>query len=151
MNSFTMKQLWLFIGASALVLLTSNATCDKENRHKASRQYEGTWQYIGRSGGIAGFRFKVDTSARLFLQLEDSTYVRLSGSNKQCGTYRVVSESSRAIIKGPYLAFDHATSGSALRLRNDTLILTQPFADGMSGWYIKRDTLLRPCLKTSKK
>lgn len=140
-----MKNLFFCLIATSLTFLLCSSSCEKKNSSKSGSRYAGTWKYIGYSGGIAGFRFKENFTQTHFLQLDDSTYIEFNAGQKRCGSYTVIAKLDHGIIPGPYLAFDHAATGSALRLQGDTLILTQPVADGMSFWYVKKDTVLSGC------
>lgn len=144
-----MKTVFLVIGVIAGILFLSSSSCDhKKAIESLDQKYEGTWKYIGYSGGYAGFSFKKDTLHQKLLQIKDTSYVRLNNGEKHCGTYKVVSEIKYGYVPGPYLIFDQNEKGPAIKVKNDTLILTQPVADGMSDWYVKKDTVLQPCSDT---
>lgn len=145
-----MKTGLIWMSALIATILFSGSSCENKNIKKANNKYLGTWHYIGYSGGIAGFSFRPDASKNNFLRLMDSTYINLQQDEQKCGTYKIADEVGYAVVKGPYLIFDDNTTGSAIHLNQDTLVLTQPVADGMSIWYIKKDTSLNPCTEVSK-
>ena len=141
-------QIFPVLGLLVLGLLACSASCHKnEVPQGPESRLQGTWQYVGYSGGFAGFPYKEDTTKAGFLQFKDSTYVRYFNTKKTCGDFHLTHQQNRTLVKGPYLIFDQADSGPAIRFKKDTLLLIQPYADGMTTYYVPADTTLRPCLK----
>lgn len=140
-----MRNLCFYLIAASFTCLLCSSACEKKSSLIQNNQYEGTWKYIGYSGGFAGFRFKLDLTKKNFLQLSDSAYINVHEGQKQCGHYHIMTQSKNGVPPGPYLIFDQSQTGSSLHLKGDTLILTQAVADGMSFWYIKKDTVLSNC------
>lgn len=134
----------LILSAIALMMLSWGASCDKKTA-SLSDKYEGTWQYIGRSGGYAGLPFREDHSVNFFWGFKNGSYVRVTHGEKKCGSYVVKAGKEHSFIKGPFLLLDGDSTGPAVRWNHDTLILVQPVADGMSSWFARRDTILEDC------
>ena len=71
------------------------ASCKKDEiAHPNSHvPIEGTWNYIGYSGGLNGFPFISDNSAGIYIQLKRTQFIITSGTASKCMEYQFTADS----------------------------------------------------------
>jgi len=122
-----------------LLLIAVLFTVSCKNGTEPVPSYVGKWKLVSQSGGFAG---------KTFIPSPDSTYLLSINANKsyermintrltQTGTYDIGVKTSTAFnSSGQAIIYDNA-NWEFIVIKNDTLVLTDPFPDGFGSAYVK--------------
>lgn len=128
MKNFTAGLLLLF----ALVF----AACSKSPDTPSATHLNGTWKYIGFSGGLAGFPFTKDTQS-VYLQFDSTHYITSTKDGLECGFYTYATDSTGNGTLTIITSAPETRSSFWVHFAHDTLgLYPAGIVDGMSAYYV---------------
>lgn len=127
---------FLFIICLAAIALG----CTKSKLSPASQELIGKWEIRSTSGGLAGSTNTYPAgNGHVILFNADNTYKSYQkDSLTDEGTYEIIKNSinfAGELNDGIY--FNHARPGTIIKLSGNSLLLDDPFPDGIASSYIK--------------
>ena len=132
-----MKKQFLIIIITTAIFFSCN-----KNIQPTTNTFEGTWKYIGYSGGIAGIKFTA-VNAENYLRFNSVNYLENNSGNQFCGAYNFTKVNNSNYNLLGIITFDSAqvspqfTNKYEIYISHDTLMLyPYQIVDGFESYYI---------------